>query len=200
MIQLGITGGMGSGKSTICKILESLDIPIYYADDRAKNIYITDDNVKHQVYRFFSEAFNSDGEVMKSKLAEIVFSNPDKLKILESIIHPAVKKDYDNWIELQKSLKCKIVAKEAALMYESGSYLTLNKTITISAPIELRYERVKQRNNITKLDFEARIANQFNDEKRRELADYEIVNDEKKAILPQIIKIIEELSTNNFNS
>jgi dephospho-CoA kinase len=197
MKEIGITGGIGSGKSTICKVLSSLNIPIYYADERAKKIYEIDPEVKKLVKESFDEVFNENGEIVLKKLGEIVFADPIKLKLLESIVHPAVKKDYINWRNRMKNENFSIIAKEAALMFESGSYKELDYVITISAPLALRWERVKKRSNINEQDFNGRIANQWSDEKRRNLANFEIINDEKHPIIPQIADIIEKLSTLN---
>lgn len=197
MIEIGITGGIGSGKSTICKVLASLNIPIYYADERAKKIYEIDPEVKKLVKESFNEVFDDNGEIVLKKLGEIVFADPNKLKLLESIVHPAVKKDYINWRNQKKNENFSIIAKEAALMFESGSYKELDYVITISAPLELRWDRVKKRSNINQQNFNGRIANQWSDEKRRNQANFEIINDEKHPIVPQLVDIIEKLSTLN---
>lgn len=192
MIKVGITGGIGSGKSTVCRIFETLQIPIYYADDRAKWLMSNEQNVKKEILSLFGEAaYFADGSLNRGHIASIVFKNSSKLSELNQIVHPAVAKDGKNWFNSLKNMPYAI--KEAALLIESGSHKQLDKLIVVTAPLELRIERVMARDNAKKEDIEARIAKQMDEAEKVKLADFVIINDGQHPLIPQVLEIDRKL-------
>lgn len=190
-LKVGITGGIGSGKSLICKIFSKLGIPIYDADTRAKWLTNNDPEIRSKVIaQFGSESFNQNG-LDREFLANRVFNDPVQLGILNSIIHPAVGRDFDNWLNQQSS---DYVIKEAALMFEAGSYKLQDKIITVSAPVELRIQRVLKRDPFrSKEQIEAIIDKQLSEEERIERSDFVIYNDENQMVIPQVIELHQKL-------
>lgn len=190
-MQIGITGGIGSGKTTVCKIVESLGYPVYYADDRGRYLTDNDPGILEQIKVHFGDTvFNSDHTLDRKTLSQIVFQNNEKLALLNSIIHPAVDKDYQEWKAKQSS---KFVFKEAAIMFETGMYKELEFVICVMAPEALRIKRVMERNNMTREEVEQRIANQWNDKQRLALAEAVIYADEEQLVIPQLTSIISRL-------
>lgn len=192
MIRIGITGGIGSGKTTICKIFEQLDVPVYEADHWAKTITNTDTEIKKELFRQFGEDLFNENGLDRNKLAEIIFNNSEALNKVNQIIHPKVIDHFNDWCKQYENKK--YVIQEAAVLFESGFYKLFNKMITISAPVELRIERIRNRNNFTREKIMSIINNQWTDEEREKVADYIIINDEKQSVMPQVLKIHEELS------
>lgn len=190
-LKVGITGGIGSGKSLICKIFSKLGIPIYDADTRAKWLTNNDPEIRSKVIaQFGSKSFNPNG-LDREFLANRVFNDPVQLGILNSIIHPAVGRDFDNWLNQQSS---DYVIKEAALMFEAGSYKLQDKIITVSAPVELRIQRVLKRDPFrSKEQIEAIIDKQLSEEERIERSDFVIYNDENQMVIPQVIELHQKL-------
>lgn len=188
-IIIGLTGGIGSGKSTVARIFETLDYPVFYADDEAKKCYL-DASVREAVIQHFGqEAY--DGEAFnRAYLAQTVFNNPEKLKQLNGILHPAVRQQFANWREKQSAFA---VLREAAILFESGSDADCTLTITVSAPEELRIRRVTNRDGSEASAVRERMRNQLSDAERAARADYEIVNDGVQLILPQVLDIDAEL-------
>jgi dephospho-CoA kinase len=196
-LKIGITGGIGSGKTTACKIFESLGIPVYYADDRAKALYLENIALKKGVIELFgTEAYFSDGQLNRKRLADTAFNNPVLLKKLNALIHPAVLKDGNDWHDAQHNVPYTL--KEAALLYESGGDQFLDKIITVYAPKDLRIERVILRGggSMTKQDVEARMDKQMSDEEKKERADYVILNDGNHLLIPQILAIHRKIMSN----
>lgn len=195
MLQVGITGGIGSGKTTVCKIFETLGIPIYYADDRAKALMIENQTIVSGLKNLFGkEVYTADGALNRPYLANIVFNDKSKLEQLNAIVHPAVFLDGYNWHQAQKDVPYTI--KEAALLFEAGSYKAMDKLITVFAPKDVRLERVIKRDKTTKEAIEARMDKQWSDEKKVELADFVIHNYDEHLLIPQVLKIHRELSEN----
>ena len=187
---IGITGGIGSGKSTIAKVFESMGYPVYNSDTRAK--YLINNNtelIKSIKNSFGNDIYNSQG-LDRQKMASLVFNNPEKLKLLNSITHPAVGNDFNLWANSQST---PFVLKEAAILFETGIYKSLYKTILVSAPQETRIERVIKRDNTTAKEVLARMKNQWSEEKKTELADYVIDNSGEKLVIPQVIELIQVL-------
>ncbi len=187
---IGITGGIGSGKSTIAKVFESMGYPVYNSDTRAK--YLINNNtelIKSIKNSFGNDLYNSQG-LDRQKMASLVFNNPEKLKLLNSITHPAVGNDFNLWANSQST---PFVLKEAAILFETGIYKSLYKTILVSAPQETRIERVIKRDNTTAKEVLARMKNQWSEEKKTELADYVIDNSGEKLVIPQVIELIQVL-------
>jgi len=189
---VGITGGIGSGKSTICKVFKHLGIPVYNADDKGKSILQTNKRVKEKVVSLFGRnIFDSAGALDTRSLADIVFTDSSKLKLLNDIIHPAVREDFIKW----KENYCDVpyLIKEAAILIESGSYKDCDTIIVVSAHESLRILRVIERDSLSEKQVKRRIDQQLNEDKRVQYADYIIDNNEKTLVLPQILKIHEDL-------
>ncbi len=197
MIRVGITGNMGSGKTTVCKIFKLLDIDIYYADDRAKEILHSDKSKKIVRELFGNKVFDDQGNLVNHKLARIVFNDTDALKRLNSLIHPLVIEDFDNWANVRKSHH--YVLKEAALLYETGSYKNLDKIIVVASPVSLMIERVQKHDNVSAESIKKRLANQTDQQTKINKADYVIRNDEKKLLIPQVIDVHSKLLKTALN-
>lgn len=191
MMKIGITGGIGSGKTTVCRIFETLGIPVFYADDESKNILFTNSSVLEQVRKVFGDEVFSDGIPDRRKLATIVFSNPEKLRQLNSILHSAVFQQFDDWILEKKGSP--YILLEAALIYETGREKFLDKVIVVSAPEEIRIRRIRIRDNISEADVKARMRQQNSQESKEQKADFIIENDENQLLIPQVMEIHERL-------
>lgn len=187
---IGLTGGIGSGKTTVAHYLESLGIPIYIADLRAREITNRPDIVEKIAALFGSEVVQ-DGKIDRAALASIVFNDSAKLRQLNEIIHPAVEKDFREWLEQHKHHD--IVVKEAAILFETGSYKSLDAVINVSAPEDIRIERVMSRDNVTREQVLERMKNQFSEEKRQQLADFNVLNINISQMKQQINDILKKL-------
>lgn len=171
---IGLTGGIGSGKTTIAKYIKSLGIPVYIADDEAKKILLLPETLMSLKLVFGDAIF--DNEILnKDKLSTIVFNNPEMLNQLNQIIHPAVKRHFDNW--LKANINAPLVVKEAAILFESGSYKDCDFIITIIAPLNNRIQRVIDRDNTNYEAVFKRINNQWTDEMKIQKSDYVIENE-----------------------
>ncbi|MBI1227187.1 MAG: dephospho-CoA kinase [Bacteroidetes bacterium] len=191
-LQVGITGGIGSGKSTVCRIFEQLGIPVYNADERAKALMVGDANVISKIKKLFGdEAYLPDGSLHRKWIGGIVFQDSEMLKKLNSIVHPAVQKDGEKWHKQQHGSPYTL--KESALLFEIGSQIFYDKTIVVYSPKEIRLQRVMARDSLSKEAVEARIKNQMEDEKKMQLADYVIINDGRKMLVPQVLQIHQKL-------
>ena len=188
-LKVGITGGIGSGKTTVCKIFETLSIPVYYADDRAKALMVEDEKLVSDIKNIFGEdAYLLNGELNRKYIADIAFHNPLKLKELNTAVHPAVLEDGNRWHADQKDAPYTL--KEAALIFESDSYKHLDKIITVFAPQSVRLERVILRGgNLTKQDIEARMSKQLPEEEKMKRSNFIIYNDGEQELIPQVMKI-----------
>ncbi len=192
---IGITGGIGSGKTTVCKIFETLGIPVYYADDRAKWLMTHDTDLIAGIQQIFGEAaYFENGELNRPYIGQIAFNNAEKLAQLNALVHPAVLRDGNEWQQAQQHVPYTL--KEAALLYESGSYLDLDQMIVVTAPKEVRIQRVMQRDQLSREAVEARIDKQMPEEEKVKKADFVIYNDGEKALIPQILSIHHQLITN----
>src|SRR5690554_4739112 len=189
---VGITGGIGAGKSTVAKVFSLLSIPIYSADDRAKWLMSNDFILKEGIVRAFGEeAYTQEGILNRAFLAEKVFGDPKQTEIINDLIHPAVRRDFKAWAERQES---HYVLKEAALLFETGSYKELHKTINVSSPLVLRVSRVMRRDpQRSRNQIQEIINRQLPDAEKNRLADYVIKNTENKMIIPQVLAIHWEL-------
>ena len=170
---IGLTGGIGSGKTTIARYFESLGVPVYIADDEAKKILFTPGAIDELKAAFGQEIF-SDSVPDRQKLAALVFNDPEKLKILNAIIHPKVQEHFTNWVNNYKDKS--FVIKEAAILFESGSYKDCDKIILVTAPEEVRIQRVMRRDNVSREMVKERMQNQWSDTKKSALSDYIITN------------------------
>ncbi len=190
MIKVGITGGIGSGKSTVSEIFRSIGFPVFNSDEEAKNILLDSQDVHEKLKSVFGEEIIVNGIPDKKKLAELVFTDKEKLTQLNSIIHPMVKKSFEEWLKKQTS---DIVFKEAAILIESGSYKDCDRIIVVNSPERIRIDRVMQRDSVNEETVRDRMKNQLPGEEILKFADYIIKNDDNHALLPQINRILEEL-------
>ena len=171
---IGLTGGIGSGKSTVANYIASKGIPVYIADDEAKKIMESAD-VKQRIQNLFDESvINTDETLNRKKIGELVFNNPSKLKELNAIVHPVVHDNFKNWVKKHK--KFPFVIKEVAILFETGGDKQCDKVILITAPEELRIQRAMKRDNLTKNDILVRINNQLPESKKKEMSDFVIEN------------------------
>lgn len=190
MIKVGITGGIGSGKTTVCEIFERLGVPVYYADKQAKYLMETDKKLREAIRQLFGdEAFDSENNLNRAFIAGIVFKDEEKLLALNALVHPAVKADYDSWNSILERKEYPYSLKEAALLVESGSYKDLDKLIVVSAPLEDRIKRVMARDNVSEEQVNARIDAQLPDAEKVKLADYVIANNLIMELVPQVSKV-----------
>lgn len=198
MIQVGITGGIGSGKSTVCSIFERLGVPVYYADLRAKQLMEDDKKLICDIKSNFGvEAYSTDGTLNRVYLSSLVFKNEDKLLLLNSLVHPVVQKDYESWISILDAKNYPYSLKEAALLVETGSYKMLDKLIVVSAPLEDRISRVMARDNVSREQVINRINAQLPEAKKVKLAHFVIYNDKIMELMPQVTKIHLSLTSSN---
>jgi dephospho-CoA kinase len=188
MLKIGITGNIGGGKTTVSKIFEVLEIPVFYADDAAKKVMIEDiilvDAIKSA---FGNEAYFNDGSLNRKHIASIVFNDEAELSKLNSVVHPAVFRAFDTWVSQIKNAP--YVMKEAALLFESTSYKMCDYSIMVTAPLELRIERVLKRDGLTCTEIESRNAKQFSEEKKTQLADFVVRNDDTELVIPQVMEL-----------
>lgn len=187
-LQIGITGGIGSGKSLVSRIFHLLGVPVYDADSRAKSVMTTDGILVSQIKKEFGVlSYRADGSVNREYLSEHVFNDAKKLKQLNALVHPRVGEDFNRWVSEQHHA---YVLKEAALLFEAGSSAVLDKIIVVSAPEKLRITRVLQRDkHRTEQQIKDIIRNQLKEEEKLRLADYIIVNDESKPLIHQVLEL-----------
>jgi dephospho-CoA kinase len=190
MLKIGLTGGIGSGKTTVAHIFETLGIPVYYADDAAKKIMNEDVHLRQSIIKNFGTDSYVNGALNRPYLSSIVFGNAQQLALLNALVHPVTLADADSWAEKQQS---PYVIKEAALMFESDAWKMVDKVIGVSAPYALRVERAMQRDQLSKEEVEARINSQMNEADKMSRCDFIIQNNETELLIPQVIKIHEML-------
>lgn len=189
-IIIGLTGGIGSGKSTIAEIFTTLKIPVFNSDLEAKQLY-SHPEVKQQIITLFGNVYNEQHQLDKKALANIVFNDDKKLQQLNNIIHPAVKKLFDTWVN--KNNHAPILIKEAAILIESGAAKQVDKIIVVTAPKKERIKRVMQRDNVSEKEVVARMSKQLPEEKLIAQADFIIKNDNKQLVIPQVLEILKKL-------
>jgi len=196
-LQIGVTGGIGSGKSLVCKIFSSLGVPVYDADSRAKSIMTTDGILVEQIKKEFGDlSYNENGELNREYISRLVFQDEEKRKKLNELVHPRVALDTENWIKAQGEVP--FLVKEAALLIESGGYKTLDKLILVIAPEELRINRVMLRDPQRSYDdIKKIILAQMPEDEKMKLADVIIHNDETELIVPQILSLHQQFSKPN---
>lgn len=189
-LKVGLTGGIGSGKSIVAQMFEALGIPVYNADAETKKLYQSDPDVKQKlIENFGSESYIND-TFNPQHLRKIVFTDPEKLEKLNSIVHPAAIKNAAHWLTTQTS---PYVIKEAALFFESGSQRDLDMVIGVTAPIEIRIKRVMKRDVLTREEVLSRMQHQIEDQIKMRLCDEVIINDDQQPLLPQVLKLHEKL-------
>lgn len=194
MLRIGLTGGIGSGKSTIARIFETLGIPVYYADDAARKIMNTDETLKQTILHHFGKDSYKDGILDRKYIAAIVFNDKEKLELLNSLIHPVTIKDAEEWMQQQTA---PYAIKEAALLFESGASENLDYIIGVYAPQHLRVQRVMKRDKLPVEEIMKRISRQVDEEMKMKLCNFIITNNEQELVIPQVIKLHEKFVTQN---
>jgi len=187
---IGLTGGIGSGKSTVAKIFKSLAVPVFNSDVEAKKIINNNTKVIEAITSVYGSVYTDNGLDTK-KMATIVFNDAKALEKLNAIIHPEVKIAFENWV-IRNSTE-KILIKEAAILFETGIYKELDKTILVVSPKELRIKRVMSRDGVDETGVIQRMEAQLPDDKKKTLADFIISNDDKQLLIPQILSLITKL-------
>ncbi len=194
MLKVGITGGIGSGKTTVCKIFEKMGIPIYYADDRAKALMVENQALINNLIALFGEqAYLENGQLNRAHIANIVFNDQAKLKELNALVHPAVHQDANDWAAEQAKKNVPYALREAALIFEGGGNHYLDKVITVFADKEVRLARVIARDKSTREAVEARMNKQMPEEEKIKLADFVIYNNGDQSLEEQVRKIHDSL-------
>lgn len=188
-MQIGVTGGIGSGKSLVCKIFQSLGVPVYDADSRAKSLMGTDEILKSAILKEFGESsYLPDGTFNRSHIGEIVFKNSVKLRVLNALVHPRIAVDYDTWVEQYRTTR--YVIKEAALLFETNSYRALDKTIVVHSQESIRIRRVLQRDSHrSEEQLREIMQKQMPEDEKLKMANFIIVNDETQLVIPQVLKL-----------
>ncbi len=195
MIRLGITGGIGTGKSVVASFLRAMGIPVYVADDEAKKITLMSPVIRAQLINYFGNKIFDGNILNKTLFASLIFENEDNLKKANSIIHPEVFRDFSSWSEKQDS---SIVAMESAILFESGFETLVDKSICVTAPVELCIVRAMKRSGLSRAETLKRIANQMPEQLKAVKSDFVICNDGIEAIIPQI-EIILKLLRSSFS-
>ncbi len=198
MIRVGLTGNIGSGKTTVCKLFEMLGVPVYYADNRGK-LLLQSDEVAKEIGKIFGAGYIlEDGRPDRKKLASLVFNNKNKLDELNKLIHPRVQEDFERWIAMQA--ESAYVIMEAAILFETGRNSDFDKVIVVTAPEDLRIKRVCLRDKTSSNDVKNRMKNQWGEARKIPLADFVICNDEKILLMPQAEKVHNRLISANRNA
>lgn len=192
---IGITGGIGSGKTTVCKIFETLGIPVYYADLMAKKIMTSNRSVKKKIKDLLGvEAYHSNGQLNRQLVSSKIFSDKTLLERINQIVHPAVKDDTDRWAEqYQQSPTTPYVLKEAALLVENGSYKTMDAIIVVTCPEDIRIKRVMKRDKAEREAVMRKVKSQLSEAEKVKVADFIIVNDGANPLIPQVWKIHQKI-------
>jgi dephospho-CoA kinase len=188
-LQIGITGGIGSGKSIVCKMFSCLGAPVYDADSRAKSIMTTDGILIAQIKKEFGDlTYRSDGSLDRAYLSRVIFENEEKRNLLNQMVHPRVAADTERWLEQNQGAS--YVVREAALLIESGAYQRVDKVVLVTAPEELRIKRVLARDpHRLREEIRKIIATQLPEEEKKKVADVVVYNDETQLLVPQILRL-----------
>lgn len=189
---IGLTGGIGSGKSTVCRIFEVLNVPVFYADDEAKALYESAEVVASVTRLLGHEVLNEAGKIDRKKMAAIIFEDAEKLLQIQQLIHPLVKKRFEEWKEdyQKQALYC---IREAAILIESGAYKDCDKIIVVTAPEEVRIQRVMLRDKVSRQEVLSRMAHQMQESERLKYADFVINNDGNQPLIRQVMQIHHQL-------
>lgn len=191
MLRVGLTGGIGSGKSTVAKIFEVLGVPVYYADTAARRLLNADEELKKNIIDHFGKDSYRNDQLNRSYIASLVFNDKDKLELLNSLTHPATIRDANQWMQKQNA---PYIIKEAALIFESGSAEHLDHVIGVYTPAPLRIQRIMQRDKITREEVLQRMSRQIDEEIKMRLCDSVLVNDEQQLLMPQVLELHKKLS------
>jgi dephospho-CoA kinase len=195
LIKVGITGGIGAGKSFVCSIFERLGYPVFYSDEAAKNIIDSDVEVQLQFEQLFGNHIFIAKQLDRTLLASIIFNDKEALEKINSIVHPKVRKAFDVWSEQQKS---EIVFNEAAVLFETGAYKKFDTTILVTAPNDLKISRVRNRDRVSADEIQRRMDNQWTDEQKGKLANFILLNDEQTPLIRQIEEVISQIALNDL--
>lgn len=187
MIQAGVTGGIGSGKTLVCNVFEKLGIPVYHADLEARRLMEEDQALMERIVELFGEEAYLGGALNRSYLAASVFGNSERLRGLNALVHPAVRKDYMRWLDEQTGVP--YVVEEAAILFESGASRWMDLVVMVYAPENLRISRVMARDGVEEGAIRKRMTHQMDEEEKKARADLVILNDEKERLLPQILEV-----------
>ena len=188
--RVGITGGIGAGKTLVCRILNAMGYPVFYSDSESKKILNSDPVVKAAILDLFGAQAYQNNQLNRSFISDQVFTNPERLARLNAIAHPAVRNAFEKWITEQDS---PLIFNEAAILFETGIYKNYDVTVVVTAPIELRIRRVIERDNTDEASVRSSIEKQWTDDQKRTLADFEIVNNEDDFLIPQLLELIQKL-------
>lgn len=189
MLKIGLTGGIGSGKSTVAKVFQTLGIPVYYADDAAKELMNNNEGLKQQIILHFGEDVYENKVLNRKLLAQKVFNNPTQLHLLNSFVHPATIQAAEDWFVQQTAPYC---IKEAALIFESGSQQNLDFVIGVYTPTTIRLQRVMQRDKATKKEVQQRMDKQIDETIKMRLCDFVVTNNEQELLIPQVMALHEK--------
>ena len=190
---IALTGGIGSGKTTIAKLFETMGCLIYYSDEKAKELYYHFEIKKRVIQLLGSDAYSASGSLNSTFIAGIIFKDKTKLESLNAIIHPALEKDFEIFVKQQPSER--IIIKESALIFETDSYKKFKTIILVTAPLEQKIKRVMQRNKMPRENVEKRMSAQWPDEQKIPLASYIISNDDTEAVIPQVISVLKKIKS-----
>lgn len=190
-MKIGLTGGIGSGKTVVARILESMGYPVFYSDKEAKDLVNSDPVIHIELNELVGEDLFQTGELDRKRLAELIFHSPELRKSVNNIIHPRVRQHFSEYCE--KAGANQLVFNEAAILFETGAYRNFDKNILVTAPESMRIQRVMKRDNISETEVRSRLKAQWSDEQKEELADYIIVNDEEMPLLEQVESLIDQL-------
>ncbi len=191
-MKLGITGGIGSGKTSVCRVFNVLGIPVFSADPEARKVMESDMNIKREINKIVGKDIYPRGQLNRMELASLIFNDKNLLEKVNSLVHPVVFDNFKHWAEKQA---VPYVIMEAAILFESGAYKLVDRIATIVAPLEERISRVTQRNKLNRDQVMERIKNQMSDEERIKMSDYIIDNSENEMIIPVILRINEDILT-----
>ena len=186
MLKVGITGGIGSGKTTVCQVFHTLGIPVFYADDAAKYLMEHDAALISKIKTLFGDEVYLDNKLDRVRVSAIVFREPHKLEALNALVHPATVAYAKEWFTQQQA---PYAIKEAAIFFESGTNKDIDLMIGVSAPKELRLQRAMQRSSANREEILNRMAQQMDEDEKMKLCDYVIINKEQRAIIPQVMEI-----------
>ncbi len=187
--RIGLAGGIGSGKTTVAKLLMALGYSVYFADTEAKDLMNNNSKLRDQIISLLGESAYDDNGLNKPYVAKLVFNDENLLSQLNAIVHPAVSHHFNEWCKD----KGELVFQEAAILFENGSYKKFDKNILVTAPVDVRIARVKKRDKQTDEQVLARISNQWSDEKKVTLASYVVVCDGETLVIPQVLKILNSI-------
>jgi dephospho-CoA kinase len=190
MKKLGLTGGIGVGKTYVSKVFQQMGVPVFNADVEAKNCMAEDKGLMQKVKTSFGENIYDNGVLQKEELAKIVFNNSERLAELNALVHPVVKQKFEDWCTQQTA---ELVIKEAAILFESDAHLGLDAVVCVSAAEKVRIARVQKRDESSIPEIKSRMDKQMPQSKKEELADFVIVNDGEQLLLPQLIKMLKEM-------